>query len=125
MLGLTIRNNHSEGTTPLYTRLKVEGKSIWVNLRLFVDIKKWNEVSESDKKRTNYLDRLNHSKKLSEIEYGIKDLRFRHNLTKETLLNLIDNVVLSETREQLIQDVNLQTEVEDRKRKDVKTCVKK
>ena len=50
MISLTIRSNKPEGETMLYTRIKIDGKSKWINLQLPVDIKKWREVSTSLKK---------------------------------------------------------------------------
>ncbi|MCH5234799.1 MAG: phage integrase SAM-like domain-containing protein [Muribaculaceae bacterium] len=123
MFGLTVRTNSKEGKTPLYTRLKVEGKSIWVNLQLPVDIKEWNEVYVSERKLSNFLDRTGYSKKIAEIEFGVWDLRKRHRLTQESLETLIKNVALAEIREQLIKDEELERQMEERKKKSVKTFV--
>ena len=123
MFGLTIRTSKSEGKTSLFTRLKVEGKSTWVDLQLLVDVKEWGKVSVSDKKLDNYLELLGYKKKLFDIEVGLKDLRRRHRLTKETLDALIQNVVLSEVRELLIKDEELKKDIEERRRKDVKTFI--
>lgn len=67
MLNLFTRTRCKEGNTPLYTRLKVGGKSMWVNLQLMVKIQEWEKVKDSERKRTNFLDRMGYSKKLSEI----------------------------------------------------------
>ena len=125
MLGLTIRTTKTEGKSSLYTRVRIEGKSIWIDLRLLVDIQEWKKVSSSERKRTNYLDRLNYSKKLSEIEYGMKELRSHHSLTRDSLNTIIENVVLSEVREQLVKKEELKKKVEACSRQDVKTFVKK
>ena len=124
MFGLQIRTKGSEGKTPLYTRLKVEGKSIWVNLQLPVEIREWNEVSVSDRKLSNFLDRKGYSKKLAEIEFGIKELRMRNRLNKESLENVIKNVALAEIRDKFIKDEELEQKLLERKRKDVKIFVK-
>jgi hypothetical protein len=50
MISLTIRSKQSEGEAMLHTRIKIEGKSKWLDLQLPVDIKKWQEVSTSQKK---------------------------------------------------------------------------
>ena len=50
MISLTIRSKQHEGVTMLHTRIKIDGKSKWINLQLPVDIKKWQEVSTSQKK---------------------------------------------------------------------------
>lgn len=81
------------------------------------------EVSASEKKQDNYLELLGYKKKLFDIEVGLKDLRRRHRLTKETLDALIQNVVLSEVRELLIKDEELKKDIEERRRKDVKTFI--
>ena len=123
MFGLTIRTSKSEGKTSLFTRLKVEGKSTWVDLQLLVDVKEWGKVSVFEKKQDNYLELLGYKKKLFDIEVGLKDLRRRHRLTKETLDAFIQNVVLSEVRERLIKDEELKKDIEERRRKDVKTFI--
>lgn len=125
MLGLKVRAKCKEGTAPLYTRIRMEDTSVWVNLELNVDVKKWNEVSKSERKQTNYLDSMGYTKKISEIEFGIKDLRRRHRLTKESLDGVIKNVVLAEIRDQLIKDEELEKEIQERKKKDVKKFIKK
>ena len=124
MLGLTIRSTKTDGKTTLYTRIKVEGKSTWVDLQLLVDIDKWYKVADSERKISNYLYTLGYSEKLNEIEVGIKDLRSRHRLTKASLENLIQNVVLSEVKEQLKKDEELEKVVLERRRKDVKNFIK-
>ena len=123
MLKLSLRTKCKEGKAPLYTKMKINGAALWVNLQLVVDIEKWNEVSISEKKQSNYLDRIGYTKKISEIEFGIKELRARHSLTKDKLDEAIRNVVYSEVREQFIKDENLEKSLEERKRKDVKTFI--
>ena len=125
MLKLSIRTKCKEGQVPLYTKMKINGVSLWVNLQLVVDIEKWNEVSLSERKQSNFLDRIGYTKKLSEIEFGIKDLRARHRLTKESLDDVIRTVVFSEIREEFIKDEELEKVVQERKRKDVKNFIKK
>ena len=125
MLGLQIRTKSKEGTTPLYTRIRMENTSVWVNLELYVDVKKWSEVSNSERKQSNYLDLMGYTKKISEIEFGIKEMRSHHRLTKENLETLIKNVVLADIRDKLIKDEELEKLVEERKKKDVKTFIKK
>ena len=78
MISLVIRSKQPEGEAMLYTRMKIDGKSKWINLQLPVDIKKWREVSTSLKKQTNYLDRLGYSKKIADIEFATKELRQRN-----------------------------------------------
>lgn len=123
MFGLTIRTKSAEGFAPLHTRLRVEGKSVWVNLCLLVDIQEWNK-KDTEKKIHNYLMSLGHMDKLNAIELGVKDLRLRHNLTAQNLDNLIQDIVLAETREKLVEAEQLKEDIEERQRKDVKTFVK-
>ena len=125
MFGLTIRSKCKGGTTPLYTRLWVNNKGIWVNLQLQVDIEMWNKISSSERKQINYLDRLGHSKKLNEIEYEIKDLRKRHQLSPDSIDEVIKKVVFAEVIEQTIKHEQLKKEYSERKDKDVKSFVKK
>ena len=124
MFGLTIRAKSAEGSAPLHTRLKVEGKSLWVNLRLMVDIQEWNKRKDTERKMVNYLMSLGHMDKLNAIELGVKDLRLRHRLTVQNLENLIENVVLADTREKLIEAEQLKEDIEERRRKDVKRFIK-
>lgn len=124
MLGLHVRTKSKEGETPLYIRLSINGKSVWFNLYLTVNIKEWSEVSTSDRKLSNFLGRKGYNLKLSEIEYGISDLRKKHNITKENVDDLIKKVTLAEIREQLIQDEKIEKEIIERKAKEVKTFVK-
>lgn len=123
MLALQIRTSCKEGKAPLYTRLKINNQALWVNLRLSVDIQEWNKVSDSDKKMTKYLISIGLYSKLTEIEGGISDLRKRRRLTKETLDELINNVVLAEIREQLMRDEEIERQFKERKKKDVKEFV--
>ena len=71
MFKLDTRTTISEGKATLHTRLKVEGKSIWVNLRLLVENEEWNKRKGSDKKIQNYLLSLGYTEKFNEIELGI------------------------------------------------------
>ena len=107
----------------LYTRIKIDGKSKWINLQLPVDIKKWREVSTSLKKQTNYLDRLEYSKKIADIEFAIKDLRQRNCLTEEAINETILNTVLAETRERIKKHDELQQYISDKQNKSVKTWI--
>ena len=66
MISLTIRSKKLEGEAMLHTRIKIDGVSKWLDLHLPVDIKKWKEVSTSQKKQNNYLDKLGHSKKIAD-----------------------------------------------------------
>ena len=101
MISLTIRSKQEEGDAMLHTRIKIDGKAKWINLQLPVNIKKWQEVSTSLKKQTNYLDKLGHGKKIADIEFAIKGLRQRNCLTDEAIKEAIQNIVLVEKRERI------------------------
>ena len=124
MISITIRSKQPEGEAMLYTRIKIDGKSKWINLQLPVDIKKWREVSTSLKKQTNYLDRLGYSKKIADIEFAIKELRQRNCLTEEAINETILNTVLAETRERIKKHNELQQYISDKQNKSVKTWIK-
>ena len=124
MISLVIRSKQSEGEAMLYTRMKIDGKSKWINLQLPVDIKKWRDVSTSLKKQTNYLDRLGYSKKIADIEFAIKELRQRNCLTEESINETILNTALVETRERIKKHDELQQYISDKQNKSVKTWIK-
>lgn len=124
MISLTIRSTQSEGEAMLHTRIKIEGKSKWLDLQLPVDIKKWQEVSTSQKKQTNYLDRLGYSKKIADIEFSIKDLRKRNSLTEKAINEAIQNTVLVEKRERIKKQDDLKRYISDKQNKSVKTWIK-
>ena len=124
MISITIRSKQPEGEAMLYTRIKIDGKSKWINLQLPVDVKKWREVSTSLKKQTNYLDKLGYSKKIADIEFAIKELRQRNCLTEEAINETILNTVLAETRERIKKHDELQQYISDKQNKSVKTWIK-
>ena len=124
MISLVIRSKQSEGEAMLYTRMKIDGKSKWINLQLPVDIKKWRDVSTSLKKQTNYLDRLGYSKKIADIEFATKELRQRNCLTEEAINDAVQNTVLVETRERIKKQEQLERYIHDRQNKSVKTWIK-
>lgn len=107
MAKVQIRTTKKEGQAPLYMRIKVGNEAVWQNLMLNVDIEKWNAALSSDKKISNLLDRLGLSKKISDIEFAIKDLRKKHKLTKESVSAAIDSIVLAERREVLSKEEEL------------------
>ena len=86
--------------------------------------KKWQEVSTSLKKQTNYLDKLGYSKKIADVEFVIKDLRQRNCLTEEAINEAIQNTVLLETRERIKQQDDLKQYICDKQNNSVKTWIK-
>ncbi len=121
MITIQIRTSKKEGKTPLYTRLRIGGKSEWINLQLMVDVVRWNEVKDGERKRQNFLDRLGYSKLIVDIEFGIKELKRKGEDNMENIDMLIRNVVLQEQREKLIKQQETGRKIEDIKRKSVKT----
>lgn len=124
MISLTIRSKQNEGDAMLHTRIKIGGKAKWINLQLPVSIKKWQEVSTSIKKQTNYLDKLGHSKKIADIEFALKDLRQRNCLTEDAINEFIQDTVLAEKRERIKKQDDLKRYISDKQNKSVKTWIK-
>ena len=124
MISLTIRSKQNEGDAMLHTRIKIGGKAKWINLQLPVSIKKWQEVSSSIKKQTNYLDKLGHSKKIADIEFALKDLRQRNCLTEDAINEFIQDTVLVEKRERIKKQDDLKRYISDKQNKSVKTWIK-
>ena len=124
MISLTIRSKRPEGEAMLHTRIKIGRDSKWLDLHLPVDIKKWKEVSTSQKKQNNYLDRLGHRKKIADIEFAIKDLRQRNCLTKEAIEEAIQNTVLVEKRERIKKQDDLKRYISEKQNKSVKSWIK-
>lgn len=124
MISLTIRSKQDEGDAMLHTRIKIDRKAKWINLQLPVRIKKWQEVSTSIKKQTNYLDKLGHSKKIADIEFALKDLRQRNCLTEDAINEFIQDTVLVEKRERIKKQDDLKRYISDKQKKSVKTWIK-
>ena len=124
MISLTIRSKQNEGDAMLHTRIKIDGKAKWINLQLPVSIKKWQELSTSIKKQTNYLDKLGHSKKIADIEFALKDLRQRNCLTEDAINEFIQDTVLVEKRERIKKQDDLKRYISDKQNKSVKTWIK-
>lgn len=120
---LNIRTKVVGGEAPLYTRMRIAGKSEWLNLYLKVDIQKWNEVKDSDRKVQNYLDRLGYSKFISDIEFGIKGLKREGNESKENVDILIRNIVLKDQREKFLKQREVGEKIEKLKRNSVKRYI--
>lgn len=120
---LVIRTKCKEGTTPLYTKLKVEGKGRWICLLINVDIKEWEDAAQTDRKLSNYINKKGINKKVALIEEAITDMRRHHRLTKENLDKSIEDIVLADKREALKRAEQLGKEAEDRKKRNVKNFV--
>lgn len=123
MMNLTIRSMKSGGNAPLFTKIRIGKDSVWVNLRLSVDISKWNDVSTSSIKSKNYLEKLGHYRKLQDIEYALQELKLHHKLCKDTVETAIQNVVLAEVRERVENEKKLAKQVEEQRRNNIKTFI--
>lgn len=120
---LVLRTKQKEGMHPLHTRMNVEGAVLWVNLLMKVDVVEWNEVSQSERKLNNYLNKKGISKKVALIEEAITDMRRHHRLTKRNLESAIESIVLADKRDELKRAEELKKYVEDKKRSNVKNFV--
>ena len=116
-MNIAIRTKKTEGKTPLYTSIRCGSRTHYCNLLMQVDIKKWIECSKTERKKANYLESMNYSHKIQEIENGIKALRKHHKLTKEEVDKLIENTVLQEVREKMIKKEEIKSKLESEKRK--------
>ena len=116
-----IRKNTSEGVASLYTRMRIGGKCVWINLYLEVDIAKWNEVKGSDIKRKNYLDKKGYTIHLNDIEFGIRELKRKGEDDMSNVDTLIKDIVLKEQRQKLVKQQELGKKFEERKRRAIKT----
>lgn len=117
---LVLRTKKTVGKCPLFSRINVEGSARWVSLRINVDIKEWQEVSQSERKLANYLTKKGISKKIALIEEAIADMRFHHRLTKESLDRVIENIVFADKREELNRVEQLKKDIEKKKKSNVK-----
>jgi hypothetical protein len=120
---LVIRTRSKEGTTPLYTKLKVEGKGRWICLLISVDVKEWEDAAQSERKLSNYLNKKGISPKIALIEEAITDMRRHHRLTKENLDKSIKDIVLADKRAELKRAEELSKYAEGKKKHNVKNFV--
>lgn len=120
---LVIRTKSKEGTTPLYTKLMVDGKGRWICLPIFVDVKEWEEAAQTERKLGNYIIKKGINKKIVLLEDAIKDMKRHHRFTKENLEKSIEDIVLADKREALKRAEQLGKEAEDRKKRNVKNFV--
>ena len=120
---LVIRTKSKEGTTPLYTKLMVDGKGRWICLPIFVDVKEWEEAAQTERKLGNYIIKKGINKKIVLLEDAIKDMKRHHRFTKENLEKSIEDIVLADKREALKRAEQLGKEAEDRKKRNFKNFV--
>lgn len=116
-MNIYIRSKKTEGKADLYTLIRCGSTPTHFNLLMQVDIKKWLECSKTDRKKENFLDKMNYTHKIQEIEKGLKVLRKYHKCTKEEVEKLIENIVLHEAREEMIKREETKSKLECEKRK--------
>ena len=112
-----IRTKQTEGKAYLQTSVRCGSIVERFNLLMQVDIKKWLECSKTERKKENYLDKMNYTHKIQEIEKGLKVLRKYHKCTKEEVEKLIENIVLHEAREEMVKREETKSKLESEKRK--------
>lgn len=118
-MNILIRTKRTEGKAHLYTPVRCGTTTINFNLLMEVDIKKWIECS-TERRKANYLDSMNYTHKIQEIEKGLKVLKKYHKCTKEEVNKLIENTVLHDVREEMIKREETKSKLESEKRKRVK-----
>ena len=117
-MNIQIRTKKTEGKAYLHSTIRCRDTgSSHFNLLMQVDIKKWLECSKTERKKANYLDGMNYTHKIQEIENGLKVLRRYHKCTKEEVNKLIENVVLHDVREEMIKKEEAKSKMESEKRK--------
>lgn len=121
MLTLKIRTKKSGGSASLFTKMRVSEKVIWVNLKMNVDIAKWNEVCKSNIKSKNYLNLLGYYRKIQEIEFALQDLRLQNKLTKENIESAVQDIVLADVRAKVEKAKKLAENVEKQRKNNIKT----
>lgn len=117
---LTMRTRSKEGKHPLCFKMRMEGKVYWFNVGISVDVKEWEEASQSDRKMANYLNKKGISKKIALLDESIADMRRHHRLTKANLEASIENIMLMEKREELKRAEELKRDFEEKKKHNIK-----
>lgn len=121
MLNLIIRTQKSEGRTSLFTKMRTGKKVVWVNLRMDVDISKWNEISKSNIKTKNYLEKLGYFRKIQDIEYAFQDLKQHHKFTSQNIESTVQDIVLADSRANVEKAKKLAKAVENQRKNNIKT----
>ncbi|MBR5897972.1 MAG: phage integrase SAM-like domain-containing protein [Muribaculaceae bacterium] len=122
-MNIYIRSKKTEGKAELHTLIRCGSKPTHFNLHMQVDIKKWIECSKTERKKANFLDSMNYTHKIQEIEKGLKILKKYHKCTKEEVEKLIENIVLQEAREEMIKREEAKSKLESERRKAFKVYV--
>lgn len=131
MLSLYLRTKKTAGTAKLYTRLRIDGKVVWLNLLLSVDVEAFNSTASDRELKKVLTDNILSSErcyeKLMSIELGLDELRRANELTTITANDLVERIVLADVRRIAEEDKERREkearEAEERKRNDVKAFV--
>ena len=123
-MNIDIRSKKTEGKAELYTTIRCADGVYHANLHMQVDIKKWGECSKTERKKANFLDSMNFTHKIQEIEKGVKVLKKYNKCTKEEVDKLVENIVLHEVREEMIKREEAKSKLESEKRKRFREYVK-
>ena len=123
-MNISIRSKKTEGKAELYTTIRCADGVYHANLHMQVDIKKWGECSKTERKKANFLDSMNFTHKIQEIEKGVKVLKKYNKCTKEEVDKLVENIVLHEVREEMIKREEAKSKLESEKRQRFREYVK-
>lgn len=124
-MNIYIRTKKTEGKAYLHTSIRCGETAQHFNLLMQVDIKKWIECSKTERKKANFLDSMNYTHKIQEIENGLKVLKKYHKCTKEEVERLIENIVLHEVREAMVKKEETKSKMERERRKIFREYVQK
>ena len=116
-MNIYIRTKQTEGKAYLHTSVRCGSIVERFNLLMQVDVKKWLEASKTERKKANFLDSMNYTQKIQEIEKGLKVLRKHNKCTKEEVEKLIENIVLHQVREEIIKREETKSKLESERRK--------
>lgn len=132
---LFIRTTKTEGSTGLYTSIKIDGKAIRIPLGLDVDIKEWlktyigvdknNKPIQSNTKTKNLLSKLGYLQKVHDIEAALRELRNNDELNLQSAKNVVDTIVMAEFRSQVEKQKERVAKAEERMSRDVKNYIDK
>ena len=123
MFNLHTRTRKTTGSAPLYTRLRFGHTNKWVCLNLMVDINTWNRLDKTTTKLQNFLDKHNLTKKLVEIEFGIKELKKKNIYSLGTVQQLVEDISLKEQRLEMLERERIKREVVESVEKSVSNYV--
>ena len=116
----------------LYLKIKIDGMSEWINTGLSVHTRDWERTFtaaadgknvQSETKVANLMQRLGYTRTLQDIENGLRALRGKGALTRETARELVETVTLSDLRDMQEKMRERAQRAEEEKRKDVRAFI--